>query len=155
MDDYQQNYYPPQANDPYAPPPAMSTQVTRYVPHADAGAFYGNTQRPQQLIRRESRSQPVSRSGSQRSSDRGRRHRRRSVGDSRSGSPSRRSKSLHRVKDRLKNLNDDDRKLAATVTGAAGGGMLVSGISHNTFGKLLGAAIGGLAAREVEKKASE
>lgn len=127
-----------------------------YVPHADAGAYYAGSRRPQQLYRRESLSQPVSRSNS-RARDRSTRgRRRRSADGSRSsGSPSRRRSKSRGLKDRLKNMTDEDRKLAATLGGATGGGMLVNGLTHNSFGTLLGAALGGLAARGVEKKNSE
>jgi uncharacterized protein YcfJ len=55
------------------------------------------------------------------------------------------------VRDRLNNLDDGERKLAASAVGAVAGGFLAHEIVGSDIGTAVGAAIGGLALRGWEK----
>jgi uncharacterized protein YcfJ len=61
-------------------------------------------------------------------------------------------RSISGFRDRLGNMDDKDRKLAASAVGALAGGLVAHEMADNTVGTLVGAAIGGIALREWEKK---
>lgn len=49
-------------------------------------------------------------------------------------------------------MNDKDRKLAASAVGALAGGLMGHELGDNHVGTIVGAALGGLALRQWEKK---
>jgi hypothetical protein len=78
----------------------------------------------------------------------GKRHRARSVGHHGQSQDSVTAK----VRDRFENLDIHDKNLAASVGGALAGGFAGSRMGHGTLSTLIGAGIGAIGGREMEKR---
>lgn len=152
--------------DPYQGPPQDPYRIPPYNPADYAAPQPGNMYpSPPQAVAaatgaavgyRGARSQPSSpdrRSRRHRSYDRSSSDRSRSRSRHRSSKSTNRARSKSRgVKDRIKNMDDRDRKIAASLAGAIGGGFVGHEMGHGTFPTLLGAVLGGAGLRALENK---
>ncbi|PVH99905.1 hypothetical protein DM02DRAFT_614724 [Periconia macrospinosa] len=134
------------ANNAYPSPPPFYRQESRSQPSV-AQSPYPNSQNQLTAYDPPPRQSSVSSSHHHRRGEK-KHHRTRSADQHRRSH----SRVTDKVRDRLENLDLQDRNLAASVGGALAGGLMGRQLGHGTLSTLIGAGIGAIGGREIEKR---
>ena len=129
----------------YPSPPPFYRQKSRSQPSLDQYPY--PTHEPVAYLEAPSRHGSTASSHHRRHGDE-KHHRTRSAGHHGRS----RSRVTDKFRDRFENLDSHEKTLAASVGGALAGGLAGNALGHGALSTLVGAAIGGLGAREFEKK---